>query len=114
VTWTVKLSGPARLDIAQALEWTLEHFGQQKHDQYVQLIGQAIKQIAKSPQGPRSQSRPMIHADARTMHIARPGKRARHFFLYRMHNTGTIDIGRFLHDAMDLSSHLPEGFEESE
>jgi toxin ParE1/3/4 len=36
------------------------------------------------------------------LHIARHGRRGRHFLLYRIHEGGIIEIGRILHDQMDV------------
>ena len=49
--------------------------------------------------------RPEIHSDAWTYHIARLGRRARHLFLYRIRDT--VEVARFLYDAMDLSHQRP-------
>ena len=48
------------------------------------------------------------------LHLARPGRRARHFPLYRIAADGHIEIGRLLHDSMQLRRHLPKGFESEE
>ena len=111
MNWTIKLAASARHDISQALNWTLENFGRKKHDQYLELVRLALNDIATNPTGERTKERPELHAEARTLHIGRPGKRARHLFLYRMNTNRSIDVGRFLHDAMELSRHLPEEFE---
>jgi toxin ParE1/3/4 len=110
VKWSIKLAASARRDIAQALEWTLERFGRKKHDQYLTLIGKALSEMAVDPKNPRSKERPELHTDARSWHIGRKGNRARHFFLYRVNADRSVDVARFLHDAMDLSRHLPDGF----
>lgn len=46
-----------------------------------------------------------IHPDAWTYHIARPGRRARHLFLYRIWEA--VEVARFLYDAMDLPRQRP-------
>lgn len=43
----------------------------------------------------------------RTLHVARHGRRRRHFLLYRIVKGRTIEIGRILHDQMDLQLHVP-------
>ncbi len=106
----LRFSQQAVQDIEDVLAYTLGHFGQRRHEQYKLLIRQALAEIASRPNAPPARHRPEIHADARTFHIARAGKRARHFFLYRVIEGQSIDIGRLLHDSMDLQRHLPDGF----
>src|SRR5690242_20435204 len=96
-------------DMEGVLGYTLAHFGQRSHEKYKKLIRQALLEIAINPDNPRAKPRPEIRENVRTYHIARRGKRARHFFLYRVLNDHFVEIGRFLHDAMDLQQHLPEG-----
>lgn len=38
-------------------------------------------------------------------------RRPRHFLVFRMTNDGQIEIGRVLHDSMDVSSHIPDDFD---
>jgi toxin ParE1/3/4 len=41
------------------------------------------------------------------LHVARRGRRGRHFLLYRAAEGQIIEIGRILHDQMDLQRHFP-------
>jgi toxin ParE1/3/4 len=109
--WQIKLSSKARLDIQGALEWTLSNFGQKKHDEYLELIGLALNDIGVDPKSVRARQRPELHRDAWVIHIGRRGKKARHLFIYRIHLNGQVEVGRFLHDSMDLQRHLSEGFD---
>ena len=43
----------------------------------------------------------------RALHVARHGRRGRHFLLCRIVKGRIIEIGRIRHDQMDLQSHLP-------
>jgi toxin ParE1/3/4 len=93
------------------LTHTYDQFGARKHREYQKLIVAALAEIASRPNGPRARHMPGIHPDARTLHISRRGKPARHFFLYRVMEDEFIHIGRLLHDSMDLKRHLPKGFD---
>ncbi len=105
----VRISGQAQRDIEAVLAWTLREFGEQKYDEHRGLIRLAILEVAQSPgAGTR---RPELHEAARTFHIARRGRRARHFLLFRVADGGIVEIARLLYDGMDLASHLPPGFE---
>jgi toxin ParE1/3/4 len=109
--WYIKLSSVAKSDIESALDWTVREFGESKHDEYVDLIGLALSEIAVEPDGLGARKGPELHRDARVFHIGRPGKRARHLLVYRIRPGGVVEVARLLHDAMDLKRHLPEGFE---
>jgi toxin ParE1/3/4 len=110
MTRGLRVSPQAFRDIEDALAYTREQFGDRKFEQYEHLIREALADIAENPEGPRARRRPDIHADARTFHLGHRASRARHFLLYRIAADGHVDIGRLLHDSMDLKRHLPEGF----
>jgi len=110
----------ARADIENILVWTLEHFGRQMMHRYRKLMQSAIEAVAANPELAGSASRPEIAEDCRTYHLFHSRKRAgergsrvrnsRHFLLYRVTATGVVEIGRVLHDSMDLEQHLPEEY----
>jgi toxin ParE1/3/4 len=110
----LRFSREAVRDIEEALAYTREQFGERKFEQYRDLIQEALARIAADPDNPQARRRPEIHPDARTLHLARRGKRARHYLLYRVAADGHVDVGRLLHDSMELKRHLPEGFEASD
>ena len=46
-----------------------------------------------------------------TLHVARYGRKGRHFLLFRLgaeQEALCIDVLRILHDGMDLQRHVPE------
>ncbi len=43
----------------------------------------------------------------RSLHVARRGRRGRHFIMYRASADDTIEVVRILHDGMDLAAHVP-------
>ena len=63
---------------------------------------------------------PKSSAAARTYHLrhsrdhvsAAIGKvrQPRHFLLYRIRGDGQVEIGRILHDGMELKRHLPDEY----
>jgi toxin ParE1/3/4 len=108
--WQIKISSKARSDIEAVLVWTLNNFGQNKHDEYVELLGLALNEIAVNPKCIRARQRPELHRNAWVIHIARRGRKARHLFIYRIDPKGHIEVSRFLHDSMDLRMHVPEDF----
>jgi toxin ParE1/3/4 len=80
----------------------------------------AIRDVAAAPERAGSHDRPEIATSARTYHLrhsrdhvgAAIGKvhHPRHFLLYRLLNDGRVEIGRLLHDSVDLKRHLPDEY----
>jgi toxin ParE1/3/4 len=107
-------------DIEAILEWRHEHFGERGRVRYEALLTRAILDIAAEPERPGSQARPEIAAAARTYHLwlsrdhVDPAigkvRHPRHFLLYRIRDDGRVEIGRVLHDTMDLKRHLPDEY----
>jgi plasmid stabilization system protein ParE len=56
---------------------------------------------------PGSVARGEILPNLRTLHIARRGRRGRHFILYRPAQGQVIEVLRILHDAMEMARHIP-------
>jgi plasmid stabilization system protein ParE len=93
----------ADAQIASALAFTLERFGEAKFQEYLRLIRAATDALMANPLA--GKKRPDIHPDAWTYHIARQRRTARHLFLYRIREE--VEVARFLYDAMDLRRHWP-------
>jgi toxin ParE1/3/4 len=84
------------------------------------LIGIAIKDLAVDAERSGSVARPELAGSCRTYHLthsrqraARAGarvRRPRHFLLYRPTDDGVLEIGRVLHDSMDLDEQIPEAY----
>ena len=98
-------SALAKQDIAEVLQYTRQHWGEDKAREYRDLIREALGVIASDPQRgrPRGEVRPGILGYP----IAQPGRNARHILFYRVGPTGEVEIVRFLHDSMDFDRHLP-------
>lgn len=101
---SIIISPSARAQIREVLAFTRDRFGVLKAQEYSLLIRLALQELAENAEvGKR---RPEIHPDAWTYHIGKRGKKARHLFLYRIRKT--VEVARFLYDAMDLPDHVPE------
>lgn len=113
----VTIAPKARHDIADILTWTLENFGPQSVNRYAKLIQTAIEDVATNPELAGSAARPEIAEHCRTYHLLHGRKKAgrrgnrvrkpRHFLLYRVAEPNVVEIGRVLHDSMELEEHLP-------
>jgi toxin ParE1/3/4 len=105
--WRVRLGALAELDFANVLKWTTENFGGRQAAIYRDTMLQAIGELANGPDVAGSRARDEIMSGLRTLHVARHGRRGRHFLLYRAVEDRIIEIGRILHDQMELQRHLP-------
>ncbi len=115
------ISPAAQDDIESIFAWTHEHFGQQARLRYEALLVQAILDVVDHPDRVGSHARGEIASAARTYHLWHSRNRVepagdrvrqpRHFLLYRTGNDGRVEIGRVLHERVDLAQHLPEGYE---
>ncbi|HZW31460.1 MAG TPA: type II toxin-antitoxin system RelE/ParE family toxin [Isosphaeraceae bacterium] len=115
-----RLSPRAERDIEAILEWSHEHFGERGRLRYEALVMRAIFDVAADPDRAGSHARPEITAAARTYHLrhsrdhvsAAIGKvrHPRHFLVYRLLDDGRVEIGRVLHDVVDLKRHLPDEY----
>jgi plasmid stabilization system protein ParE len=81
----------AEAQIVDVLGHTLDAFGEAKYVEYRDLIEHALGTLAATPTAGKRRSD--IHPDAWTFHIARPARRARHLFLYRVR--GSVEVARF-------------------
>lgn len=112
-----RLSAAAQADIIDILARTQERFGVDARHRYEALIVAAIRDIAENPGRPGAPERPELGAGTRSWHLrhsrdrARTGtgtvRRPRHLIVFRTSASGIVEIGRILHDAMELARHCP-------
>ncbi len=105
--WRIRFGAAAELDFANILRWTTESFGARQAHLYRQTLIQAVGELAGGPDVRGSKVRDEIKPGLRTLHVARHGRRGRHFLLYRVVGDRMIEIARILHDSMDLQRHVP-------
>ena len=108
--WTVRLSAAAEADYRQILRWTKENFGLSQAQVYADTLSSALKALSAGPVIIGAKECGEIGANIRTLHVARSGKKGRHFVIFRIGNfkgQNVIDVLRILHDSMDLGKHLP-------
>ena len=109
------LAPAAQRDVEQILAWSHEQFGERAHLRYEALLIRAIQDVVHNPDRAGSHARPKIAAAARTYHVRRSRDRVKglgalrpRHLLYRSMPDGQVEIGRVLHDSMDLVRHLPD------
>src|SRR5262249_42653346 len=115
-----RISPQAEQDIQAILTRTHVEFGEKARLRYEALLTRAIMDVAEDAERPGSHDRPELAVAARTYHLRHSRdrvkksigrvQRPRHFLLYRTSRDGEVEIGRVLHDSMDLERRLPEEY----
>lgn len=105
--WRIRLSEVAERDLASILRWTVETFGTGQATIYGETLATALATLEQGPDAPGSVSREEISPGMRSLHVARSGRRGRHFILYQLHGTDSVDVVRVLHDSMEMSRYPP-------
>lgn len=109
MTWTVHLSDAARKDFDDIIDWTIEHFGEQQALIYAEVLAATLEELDAGLQLAGVKARADLGRGIHTLHVARHGRKSRHFVILRGadHHNQVIEVARLLHDAMDLPRHLP-------
>lgn len=108
--WAVRLSAAAEADYRQIIGWTLDRFGAAQARTYADTLSSTLLDLSAGPMLVGVRAREDIGPRISTLHVARHGRKGRHFVLFRegMHDGHpVIDVLRLLHDSMDLQRHLP-------
>ena len=106
--WRIRLTAAAETDFRNILSWTSEHFGERQAHAYADTLTDAIEALTEGPDLSGSKKRNDIGEGLRVLHVAREGRKGRHFVLYRAESQAdppAIDVLRLLHDSMDLPRH---------
>jgi toxin ParE1/3/4 len=111
----LRLAGPAQNDIEDVLAWSELNFGVTARRRYEALMARALRDLANDPARIGVRQRPELGSGVFSYHLFHSRRRtsthkvqsSRHLLLARMGEAGFIDILRVLHDAMELSRHLP-------
>jgi toxin ParE1/3/4 len=108
--WIVRLSAAADEDYRQILRWTVTNFGKAQARVYADTLSSVLKELTSGPSIIGVKERDDIGINIWTLHIARKGRKGRHFVVFRVSNVqgrNTVEVLRLLHDSMDLDRHLP-------
>jgi toxin ParE1/3/4 len=104
--WQVRLAEQVELDLQNISVWTSENFGLQQAAAYLETITLAIEALFEGPAILGAKERSEIGPRIFTLHVARLGRKGRHFVVFKISQGQTIDVLRLLHDSMDLASNL--------
>jgi len=108
--WTVRLTKTAESDYQSIVVWTLRNFGDLQARIYADTLSAALVALTTGPTMVGAKERHEIGKGVFTLHVARGGHKGRHFVLFRIgpgENQRHIEVLRLLHDAMDLTRHIP-------
>ena len=108
--WRVRLSAAADADYERILHWTVDNFGLVQARVYADTLSLALQELCAGPSIVGVKRRSEIGTDIYTLHVARKGRKGRHFMMFRVgriQGQNVIDVLRLLHDSMDLERHLP-------
>ena len=109
-SWPVRLSASAEGDFQNILRWTAAQFGRAQARIYANTISDALQALSAGPEATHATRRDDIMPGLLFLHVARAGRKGRHFILFCVHTRGKekhIDVLRLLHDSMDFIRHLP-------
>ena len=106
-SWRIRLGAEAEKDFGRILKDTKDNFGTRQVEIYRDTLIEALAALECGPNALGSAARDEIQPGMRTLHVARRGRRGRHFILYRTAVGDVIEVVRILHDAMDLARHIP-------
>ena len=109
-SWTVRLTAAAEADFEEILRWTVDQFGEAQARIYAETVSAALNELAAGPTVVGAKKRDDILKGIFTLHVARKGRKGRHFVMFRVARApdhDAIEVLRLLHDAMELQRHLP-------
>ena len=108
LAWHIHLADQAEQDLLDVIRWTNENFGTRQAEQYAETIALAIEALHDGPEILGAKLRNDIAEGIHTLHVARQGRKGRHFVAFSVSEGHIINVLRLLHDCMDLAMHLPE------
>ena len=109
-TWPVRLTAAAEADFRHIVRRSHQQFGAIQARAYAQTLVRAIEALIGGPEVIGVRRRDDIAKGLMSLHVAREGRKGRHFLIFRVRRHGktdTVEVLRLLHDAMDLARHLP-------
>lgn len=108
--WPVRLAAAAETDFENIVRWTAEHFGRAQAGEHARTLSVAMEALSAGPVASGAKARDDIAKGVFTLHVARHGRRGRHFVVFRIsriEGREVVDALRLLHDAMDVPRHVP-------
>ena len=110
----LRVTGPARRDINQALRRSADEFGRDARSRYQRLFRQALDDLQDDPDRPGVREVEDVRAGYRVYHLkfsARnasggPVRSPRHVVVFYLDPNGDLVVARIFHDRQLLERHL--------
>ena len=104
--WRVRETASARADRVRIIRWTATRFGAYQATIYAETIALALAALEAGPDTPGARPRDDLPGNVRMLHVARQGRKGRHFIIFRIGGEQVLDVLRILYDGMDLTRHV--------
>lgn len=108
LTWHIHLTDQAEQYLLEISKWTAKNFGIQQAEHYAETMTLAIEALHDGSEILGAKVRGDIAKGIHTLHVARQGRKGRHFVVFSISEEHIINVLRLLYDSMDLAKHLPE------
>jgi len=108
LTWHIHLTDQAEQDLLEISKWTAKNFGIQQAEHYAETMTLAIEALHDGSEILGAKVRGDIAKGIHTLHVARQGRKGRHFVVLSISEGHIINVLRLLYDSMDLAKYLPE------
>lgn len=110
----VRITGPARRDIARTLRRSTQDFGNQARERYRRLLDQALKDLGEDPARIGVRAIDDIRTGYFTYHLkssTRSGSKSsvqqpRHLIAFYVDDSGDVIVARIFHERQMLARHL--------
>lgn len=106
----MRVAGAAEADIEAIIAWTFQQLGDIQAGIYAETLSLAVQALFAGLAQPGIKARPEVGRRLFALHVARNGRKGRHFILFRADADPVrrqVDVLRILHDSMDLARHVP-------
>lgn len=104
--WHIRLARSAERDVAAIRAWTRREFGNRQALAYARTLSLAIQALGDGPDATGVRPREDLGPGVLVLHVARKGRRGRHFVVFRVGRAPYIEVLRVLHDSMDLPNQM--------
>lgn len=114
--WRIRPTTTAESDLRNILRWTAGQSGHAQARICSETLARAMQALTGGPHIAGLRRRDGIAQGLMTLHVARNGRKGRHFVLYRVSESAEapmIEVLRLLHDSMDLVRHVGSATEDS-
>jgi toxin ParE1/3/4 len=110
----VRITGPARRDIANALRRSREDFGGRASERYRRLLDRALQDLATDPRRPGVRAIDDIRPGYFIYHLKSSAKaqpeaavrRPRYLIAFRVDDSGDVIVARVFHERQMLARYL--------